>query len=221
MLRSALKNILTLIIIVNAILSPTLSHANQNEGDVYDGVRDIGYDEDKNRCDTGNISPFDKKLRVTEDYNFNLSNDYCTAYASSWGARIGSAIIAKMVACPGIKLKRSKWPSFLWITNQFKGAQQCVKISSEAYSLATTCYNTGVSCPAAALKSTAATACCSSASQYTTTLAGATAELGTIYGVAENETNDVQICGKDWQTWRNEETDTSSKGVWINKKGPY
>ncbi len=210
-----------------------------NDGDVYDDVRgSVGYNEDENRCHPGSLSAFDKKMKAI-DFNFNVANDHCKAFVIAYGTAFSAASVAKTFACKGLNDSAkgqslpapppTPIPGPQWALQAGVGVAQCALRSSELATWTALCSNPTSTnpyhCGQVTLASTDVARCCAASYALSALFSHSLVVLGSIYGVAESKAHDVQVCGKDWQTWKKIKVDSSTNSfqeeVWKNTKGPY
>ncbi|NBV06007.1 MAG: hypothetical protein EBS06_02075 [Proteobacteria bacterium] len=236
MWRKILQQIARFALIV-VLLTPTILPVEASASGNYEGVRQMHWDSSEGRCVGGGYNEVTGKHTVDDldfnpfgnnaDYNFDLSNGVCAAYAATVGAiYLGFKTTSFLYCTPKNPIGAGLIPeelaaeragsSYAWLTPMtvinyaFRGSQ-CGKRTSE-YALLSAAGGPGS--PGAVLAASDMSSCCISFAAYGAAITSAVTALAIIYGVANGAYRKARICGHDWQSWQQDEN-----GIW--KRGAY
>lgn len=223
--NAKLKSIITAIFLASSFLLP-----NELMAVGYEGVRDVHWNQDDATCEAADLK-FDP-LTTNKDLFWDPSNPTCLAFMLGAGATIkATGYLTKSMCQPwndmGISATPTENTSDSTLepeepTLTMKTAQgvtlrtyRCVKRISEYSGYQTTCAaNAGVNvyaCTQSGLALSDSARCCGAVAAYTTAVGAGISALSVIYGVAQGAYNYAKICGNDWYTWKEVDSNGEEK----------
>lgn len=226
---------LCLVIAVGAILTPLESYAQ------YDGPRKSDYKSNSGMCDTsgGNkyiaFDPYGENV----DYEFDMmGNPFCRDIAIGVGSAAVAASLAASAACriaqtcelntPAAQAEE-KEEAFIGPLLPTPGPSWPLKIALKVRACSSrTAVNTfccaSVDDVTKCGRGTYDTlTCCSAVASFLTAVTAVMSALAFQYGEAHQAYDNARICGHNWYTWRQLDSEgaESADGIWTKTKGKY